>query len=125
MVYTRLDIAYEIGVFNQFLSNLGKEHWAAMKWILKNLRGTSRVCLCFSSGQQVFDGFTDTYMARDIDSRKSTLGCLITYSGGAMSWHITYSSGALSWQSILQKCVALSTTEVEYIAIKRPKNCYG
>ena len=28
----------------------------------------------------------------------------------------TFSGGAISWQSKLQKCVALSTTEVEYIA---------
>jgi hypothetical protein len=54
----------------------------------------------------VLDGFTDANMAGDIDSRKSTSGYLITYSGGAMSW-----------QSRLQKCVALSTTEAEYIAI--------
>jgi hypothetical protein len=77
-----------------------------MKWILMYLRGTSRVCLCFGNGQQVLDGFTNAYMARDIDSRKSTSRNLITYSEGAMSW-----------QSKLQKCVALSITEVEYIAI--------
>jgi ribonuclease HI len=45
-------------------------------------------------------------MAGDIVSRKSTSGYLITYS-----------RGAVSWQSRLQKCVALSTTEAEYIAI--------
>ena len=45
-------------------------------------------------------------MARDVDSRKSTSGYLITFSGGAVSW-----------QSRLQKCVALSTTKAEYIAI--------
>jgi len=56
----------------------------------------------------VLDGFTDADMADDIDSRKSTSGYLITYSGGAVSW-----------QSKLQKCVALSTTEVEYIAITK------
>jgi hypothetical protein len=54
----------------------------------------------------VLYGFTDADMAGDIDSRKSTSGYLITYSGGAVSW-----------QSRLQKCVALSTTEAEYIAI--------
>jgi hypothetical protein len=62
--------------------------------------------LCFGNDKQVLDGFTDADMAGDIDSRKSTLGYLITYSGGAVSW-----------QSRLQKCVALSTTEAEYIAI--------
>ncbi|CAN0860294.1 Retrovirus-related Pol polyprotein from transposon TNT 1-94 [Linum grandiflorum] len=44
-------------------------------------------------------------MAGDFDSRKSTSGYVFTFSGGA-----------ISWQSKLQKCVALSTTEVEYIA---------
>jgi hypothetical protein len=62
--------------------------------------------LCFGNGKQVLDGFTDADMVGDIDSKKSTSGYLITYSGGAVSW-----------QSRLQKCVALSTTEAEYIAI--------
>jgi len=106
MVCTRPDIAHAVGVVSWFLSNPGKEHWVAVKWILGYLRGTSRVFLCFGNGKQVFDGFTDADMAGDIDSRKSTSGYLITYSGGAVSW-----------QSRLQKCVALSTTEAEYIAI--------
>ena len=45
-------------------------------------------------------------MAGDIDSRKSTSGYLMRFAGGAVSW-----------QSKLQKCVALSTTEAEYIAV--------
>ena len=44
-------------------------------------------------------------MAGDLNSRKSTFGCLFTFVGGAVSW-----------QSKLQNCVALSTTEAEYIA---------
>ena len=50
-------------------------------------------------------GYTDADMAGDVDSRKSTSGYLITFAGGAVSW-----------QSRLQKCVALSTTEAEFIA---------
>ena len=45
-------------------------------------------------------------MAGDVDTRKSTIGYLVTHSGGAVSW-----------QSRLQKCVALSSTEAEFIAI--------
>lgn len=76
-----------------------------MKWILKYLRGTSKLCLCFEGGKPELDAYTNADMVRDIDFRKSTLGCLMTFGGGAVSW-----------QSKLQKFVALSTTEVEFIA---------
>ena len=53
----------------------------------------------------MLDGFTDADMSGDIDTSRSTSGYLITFAGGAVSW-----------QSRLQKCVALSTTEAEYMA---------
>ena len=106
MVCTRSDIAHAVGVVSRFLSNPGKEHREAVKWILRYLRGTSRVCLCFGSGEPKLDGYTDSDMAGDVDTRKSISGFLMTFAGGAVSW-----------QSKLQKCVALSTTEAEYIAI--------
>ena len=53
----------------------------------------------------MLEGYTDADLAGDIDLRKSTSGYLTTFAGGA-----------ISWQSKLQKCVALSTTEAEYIA---------
>ena len=34
MVCTRPDITHAVGVVSRFLSNLGKEHWNAVKWIL-------------------------------------------------------------------------------------------
>ena len=51
MVCTRLDIAHVVGVVSWFLSNPGKEHWVAVKCILRYLRGTLRVCLCLGNGQ--------------------------------------------------------------------------
>ena len=59
MVYTRLDIAHAIGVVNRFNSNSEKEHWKAVKWILRYLKGTSRVCLCFGYGNPMLDGYID------------------------------------------------------------------
>ena len=105
MVCTRPDIAHAVGVVSRFLSNPGREHWDAVKWILRYLRGTSKLTLSFGSGKPVLVGYTDSDLARDEDSRKSTSGYLITFSGGAVSW-----------QSRLQKCIALSTAEAEFIA---------
>ena len=45
MVCTRPDIAHAVGVVSRYLSNPSKEHWSAVKWILRYLRGTSRLCL--------------------------------------------------------------------------------
>ena len=106
MVCTRPDIAHAVGVVSKFLSNLDKEHWVAVKWILKYLRGTSKTCLCFGTNKPMLVRCTDADMAGDVDFRKSTSGYLITFS-----------RGAVSWQSRLQKCVALLTTKAEYIAI--------
>ncbi|KAA0051598.1 Retrovirus-related Pol polyprotein from transposon TNT 1-94 [Cucumis melo var. makuwa] len=76
----------------------------AVKCIMRYLRGTSSLKLTFGDGKPVLIGYTDSDMAGDIDSRKSTVGYFMTFIGGAASW-----------QSRLQKCVALSTTEAEYI----------
>ena len=105
MVCTRPDIAHAVSTVSRFLSNPGKEHWEAVKWIFKYLRGTSKLCLSFGGSKPMLEGFTDADMAGDLDGRKSTSGFLFTFAGGAVSW-----------QSKLQKCVALSTTEAEYIA---------
>jgi Reverse transcriptase (RNA-dependent DNA polymerase) len=53
MVCTRPDIAHAVGVVSRFLSNLEKQHWEAVKWILRYLRGTSKLCLSFEKGEPV------------------------------------------------------------------------
>lgn len=88
------------------LSNPGREHWNAVKWTLRYLCGTAGMKLCFGGDKPTLVGYSDSDMAGDIDSRKSTSGYMIRFVGGAVAW-----------QSKLQKCVALSTTEAEFIAI--------
>ena len=105
MICTRPDIAHTVGVVCRFMENPSKEHWEAVKWIFKYMRGTSKLCLSFGKGKPVLEGYTDADMVGDLDGRKSTSGYLFTFVGGA-----------ISWQSKLQKCVTLSTTEAEYIA---------
>jgi len=77
-----------------------------VKWILRYLKGISRVCLCFVSGKLVLNGYIDADMANDVDSRKSTSSYMLTFVGGAVLW-----------QSRLQKCVDLSSIEAKYIVV--------
>ena len=106
MVCTRLDIAQAVSTVNRFMSNPGRPHWEAVKWILRYLWGSTDMKICFGGSESKLIAFSDSEMAGDVDTRKSTTGYLVTHSGGAVSW-----------QSRLQKCVALSSTEAEYIAI--------
>lgn len=106
MVCTRPDIAQAVGVTSRFLQNPGRQHWEAVKWILRYLKGTSKHCLCFGGDNMELKGFVDSDHAGDRDGSKSTTGYVYTVGGTAVSWI-----------SKLQKVVALSTTEAEYIAV--------
>ena len=88
------------------MSNPGKGHWEALKWLLRHLKGTSNVCLKFGRNSSGLIGYCDSDYAGDLDARKSTSGNAFTLGGIAVSW-----------QSSLQDVVAMYTTEAEYIAI--------
>ena len=106
MVCTRPDIAHAVGLVSRFMSNPGKEHWCAVKWILRYLKGTTDVGLLFGKGSSLsVRGYVDADFAGDIDNRRSTTGYVFTLAGGPVSW-----------KSTLQATVALSTTEAEYMA---------
>ena len=105
MVCIRPDIAHVVGVVSSFMSRPRKQHWEAVKWILRYLRGSLDTCLCFTSESLKLQDYVDADFAGDIDGRKSTTGLLFTLGGTA-----------ISWVSNLQKIVTLSTTKVEYVA---------
>ncbi|RVW81651.1 Retrovirus-related Pol polyprotein from transposon TNT 1-94 [Vitis vinifera] len=105
MVCTRPDIAHVVGVVSRFMSRPGKQHWEAVKWILRYLKGSLDTCLCFTSVSLKLQGYVDADFAGDIDSKKSTIVFVFTLGGTA-----------ISWASNLQKIVTLSTTEAEYVA---------
>ena len=111
MVCTRPDIAHAVGVVSRYMASPGKEHWEALKWLLRYLRGTYSTSLCFGKGKVTLQGFMDADLGRDVDSSKSASGYIYTIGGTT-----------LSWMSMLQKCVFLSSTEAEYVAIAEAGN---
>ena len=48
--------------------------------------GTSRVFLCFRSGEPLLNGYKYSNTVGDVDSKKSISGFLMTFAGGAVSW---------------------------------------
>ena len=62
--------------------------------------------LCFGKGKVTRQGFVDADLCGDVESSKSTSGYIYTIGGTAVSW-----------MSTLQKCVSLSSTKAEYVAI--------
>jgi ATP-binding cassette subfamily B (MDR/TAP) protein 1 len=106
MVCTRPDIAQAVGVVSRYTSNPGKQHWEAVKWIMRYLRGTIDMSLCFKRGSTELQGYVDADLAGDPDTYRSTTGYVYTVGGAAVVW-----------VSNLQGQVALSTTESEYVAI--------
>ena len=87
MICTRPDIAHAVGVVSRFMSNPGKQHWEAVKWILRYLRGTTDRVLCFGSNELALTGFVDADLAgSDLDERRSTSGYVFTYGGTVVSW---------------------------------------
>ena len=106
MTCTRPDIAHAMRVVSRYMSNPGKQHWEAVKWILRYLRGTKDRVLCFKGKGLELHGYVDSDLAGDLDRRKSTTGYVFTMGGTTVTW-----------ASKLQKVVALSTIEAEYIAM--------
>ncbi|KAH9704742.1 Integrase catalytic domain-containing protein [Citrus sinensis] len=109
MVCTKPDLAYGIGVLSRFMSNPGKHHWHAAKWMLRYLKGTGGHGIVYGrvdkSSDQV-QGYVDSEFAGDLDKMRSITGYVYTLCGGAVSW-----------KASLQSIVALSITEAEYIAL--------
>ena len=105
MVCTRPDIVHVVEFVSRFMSRPGKQHWEAVKWILRYLKGLSDTCLCFTGASLKLQGYVDADFAGDIDSRKSTTGFVFTLGGIAISQALN-----------LQKIITLSTTEAKHVA---------
>ncbi|CAL0327637.1 unnamed protein product [Lupinus luteus] len=108
MVCTRPDLAYAVSMVSRYMHNPGKDHWSAVKWIFRYLKGTSGIGLVFDRNKATTDdvvGYVDSDYGGDIDRRRSLSGYIFTLCNSAISWKAT-----------LQSIAALSTIEAEYIS---------
>nr|GFD05526.1 retrovirus-related Pol polyprotein from transposon TNT 1-94 [Tanacetum cinerariifolium] len=107
MICTRPDISHVVGMVSRYMHNPGKEHWQAVKWILRYIHNTVDVGLVFKHGSsQWVEGYRDSDYVGDLNKRRSRTGYVFTLA-----------KAPVSWKSTLQSTIALSTTEAEYMAM--------
>lgn len=103
---TRPDIAYAVGRASRHLNNPSQSDVNSVKRIFKYLRGTIELGIIYKSKSKFdLNCYSDSDYGGDPETRRSTTGFVLNLG-----------SSAISWSSQLQSCVALSSTEAEYIA---------
>ncbi|GKC27561.1 retrotransposon protein, putative, ty1-copia subclass [Tanacetum coccineum] len=89
-------------------ANLGKLHWVAVKHILKYLRNMRDMFSVYGGNPDIelnITGFCDASWQCDKDDTKSQTGYVVVVNGGAVDW-----------KSKKQTMIAMSATQVEYMA---------
>lgn len=103
---TRPDIAYITGLLSRFMANPGPEHFQALEKLWKYLAKYPKLGLNYHSEPELL-GYCDSDWGGDIGTRRSTTGYIYLFRGSP-----------IAWSSKLQKTVALSSCEAEYMALK-------
>ncbi|KAG7300386.1 hypothetical protein JYU34_015988 [Plutella xylostella] len=103
---TRPDITYAVNMLSRFNSKPTKEHWIALKRVLRYLKGTSNMKLTYKKNEENVVGYCDADWASNIEDRRSCTGHVFLFQGAA-----------ISWASKRQLTVALSSTEAEYMSL--------
>ncbi|KAI9161353.1 hypothetical protein LWI28_016633 [Acer negundo] len=70
--YTRLDIAYVVGVLYRFTSRLGNEHWRALERVMRYLKRTMNLGLHYGKFPIVLEGYSDADWNTLSDDSKAT-----------------------------------------------------
>jgi len=68
MVCTVPNIAQIVGVVSRYMSNPEKKHCRAVKWILRYLKESSYMTLCYDGTDIRLHGYVDSNFAGDVNS---------------------------------------------------------
>jgi hypothetical protein len=103
---TRIDIAYAASVYGRYNSNPTQLHLDGITRAYAYAKGTRDTGITYTRQNPRLLGYCDADWAGCLDTRRSTTGYMFTLAGGP-----------ISWSSAIQKVVAQSTCEAEYMAL--------
>lgn len=104
---SRPDLAFPASLLARFITKWSDEHYRAARHLLRYVRWTSDLVLCFdaAASERTLQGWVDADWGGCPDTRRSTSGYLNKFFGGLVAW-----------KSRRQPTVALSTMEAELLA---------
>ena len=108
-ISTRPDIANAVRAVARYCTAPRATHWKAGLGILEYINGTSEYGITFQRGTLSdisLEAFAESDYALKATDRRSVSGRVIMCGGASVCWF-----------SRTQKCVTLSTSEVEYVAL--------
>lgn len=108
-INTRPDISASVSILSRKVSAPTKEDWNELKRVVRYLKGTINMRLKLSyveNKSDIFFGYADADWAEGREDRKSNSGYVFKVYGGVVSWCCRK-----------QSCVALSSTEAEFVAL--------
>ncbi|MBW0531847.1 hypothetical protein O181_071562 [Austropuccinia psidii MF-1] len=106
-VATRPDISFAISSLSQFLEKPGIEHWNGFLQVLRYLRGTADLGLCYAlSGDSGLCAYSDADWGNCRQTRRSVNGFVV-------SFH----NCLIIWKTRKQLTVSSSTAEAKYKAL--------
>jgi Reverse transcriptase (RNA-dependent DNA polymerase) len=123
----RPDISHAVNELGRFVSKPTEHHWNTAKRVLRYLAGTVDDGLVFTAGSTNMDtsdiklqlvSYSDASWA-DSSDRKSTSGMLIQVTTADNNQQEYITGNVLAYSSKRQPCVALSSTEAEYVALSK------
>jgi len=87
LVNSRPDLAYSVGYISRFMENPTTEHLSAVKRVLRYVAGTLHFgCRYRRKTRAQLVGYSDSDLAGDIDTRKSTTGVVFFLGGNVITW---------------------------------------
>ena len=88
MVCTKSDLSQAVSIISRYIHDPGKDHWEAVMWVLRYIKGTIDVGLVFErnfTGKQECIAYVDSDYAGDLDKCRSTTGYVFTLSQAPVS----------------------------------------
>jgi len=104
-ISTRPDIMFAVNTLARYMARPTALHWKALLHLLRYLQGTPNLGIMYKAAPSEFTAYSDASFASDLDSRRSVT-----------AWVFSINGAPVSWNSQLQKTVATSTAESEYMA---------